>query len=67
MKIKHIDRYGSYSGDYMFFVHYENGDMEQETEQTLSKEMLKFMNAENTQFQLRKSKKGEFYHRWLQN
>ncbi len=64
MKINHIDRYGSYTGDYVYYVHYENGDIKQETQQTLSKEAIDFMSANNSEYQFRKNKRGEFYHRY---
>ncbi len=62
MKINHIDRYGSYTGDYVYYVHFENGDIEQHTEETLTKEMKLFRAAADYQF--RKSKSGEYYHRF---
>lgn len=62
MKIKHVDRYGTYTGDYMFFVHYENGDIDQYASENLPKEARRFM--AQADFQFRKSKRGEYYHRF---
>ena len=63
MKISYIDRYGTYSGDYMYFVHYENGDIDQYGEENKPKEVREWLGkAEN--FEFRKSKRGEFYHRF---
>lgn len=65
MKISYIDRYGSYTDNYVYYIHYENGDIERETEQTISKEARDFMSEKNSIYQFRKkSKSGEFYHRY---
>lgn len=65
MKINHIDRYGTYTGDYTYYVHYENGDIEQHVSESLPKEAKVFMSVMNSDMEFRKSKRGEYYHRWI--
>lgn len=63
MKIDYIDRYGTYSGDYMYFVHYENGDIDQYGEENKPKEVRMWL-GKSEGFEFRKSKRGEWYHRF---
>lgn len=64
MKIKHIDRYYSDIAGYTFIVVYENGDGEQvPCYEALSKEQKQFM-AKAPNFEFRKSKRGNYYHRF---
>lgn len=65
MKINHIDRYGTYTGDYMYFVNYESGDIDQHTEESLPKEARMFMGTKNSNYEFRKNKHGEYYNRWV--
>lgn len=61
-KINHVDRYGTYTGDYMYFVHYENGDIDQYGSENMPKAIYRWMAAAD--FQFRRNKKGEYYHRF---
>ena len=64
MKIAYVDRYGTYTDDYVHYVHYENGDIDQYGNyDNLPKEVKAFMGKADN-FQFRKSKRGEFYHRF---
>ena len=61
--ISYVERYGTYSGDYMYFIHYENGDMDLYGEDNKPKEVRIWL-AKAKGFQFCKSKRGEFYHRF---
>ena len=65
MAINHIDRYGTYTDDYMYFVHYENGDIDQYADANLPKEARIFMAVVNSDYEFRKNKRGEYYNRWV--
>lgn len=64
-KIVKIDRYGTYSGDYMYFVHYENGDIDQCASGNLPKEATRFMACDKSDYQFCKNKRGEYFNRWV--
>lgn len=63
-RIDHVDRYGSYTGDYVYYVHYENGDIDQYASENLPREVKLFMSAMNSTYEFRKSKSGLHYHRF---
>lgn len=66
MKIAFVDRYGTYTDDYVHYVHYDNGDVKQYGNgnfDALPKDVQAFM-SKTENFQFRKSKRGEFYHRF---
>lgn len=66
MKIAFVDRFGTCSDDYVHYVHLVNGDVKlfgNGNFDALPKNVQEFMsNSDN--FQFRKSKNGEFYHRF---
>lgn len=64
MEIEYVDRYGSFTGDYVYYVHYKNGDIEQLTSANLSKEVKLFMSATNSTYSFRRDKRGAYYHRF---
>lgn len=57
-----VDRYGTYTGDYMFFVHHENGDIEQYGSGNLPKTVKLWM--AQADFHFMKNKRGEYFHRF---
>ena len=61
-KIVKVDRYGTYTGDYVFYVHYENGDIEQHVSESMTREIWQFMAS--AEFHFMKSKRGEYFHRF---
>ena len=65
MNINHIDRYGTYTGNYMYFIYYENGDIEQRVSESLPKEAKLFMSNENSDYEFCRNKRGEYYNRWI--
>lgn len=64
MKIAKIDRYGSCTNDYVYYVHYENGDIEQYGGK-LPKEISKVMAQFDMQFM--QNKRGEYFHRFARD
>ena len=62
MKIIKVDRYGTCTADYMYFVHYENGDIEQYANGNMPKKVFAWM--AQADFQFMKSKSGEYFHRF---
>ena len=62
MNIKRVDRYGTYTDDYMYFVHYENGDIDQYASGNMPKEIYRWM--AQADFHFMKSKSGEYFNRF---
>ena len=59
--IKKVDRYGTCTADYMYFVHYENGDIDQYGNGNMPKDVFKWM--AQAEFHFMRNKHGEYFHR----
>lgn len=61
-KISKVERFGTCCSDYMYFVHYENGDIEQYASANMPKEIYKWMSGADFEF-CRSETKG-YFHKW---
>lgn len=62
-KIVKIDRYGTYTDDYVYYVHYDDGDIDQYPEALLTK-AIRLWIGQSENYQFMQNKRGVYFHRF---
>lgn len=62
---RHANLKYKYGNDYVYYVHYENGDIEQYANGNLPKAVRRFMACDRSDYYFMKNKRGEYYHSFM--